>query len=110
MKNVKINKGISFETLKGLIGRATDSERLWVADEWLRENEVISVQQFHELREFWNKMFRKFGTWKIVISCGKVHYDYASGSYSDMLRVCEDSNWRHNHNNGCEWDMELEEA
>ncbi len=110
MKNVKVNTNISFETLKGLISRATDSEKLWVADEWLRENKAISVEQYHELRDVWNKMFRKFGTWKIVISCGSVHYDYAWGTYSDLLKVCEDSHWEHNYNNGCVWDMELEEA
>lgn len=110
MRNMKVNRNIDFETLKGLISRATDSDRLWVADEWLRENNVIDAMQFQELRDVWNKMFRKFGTWKIVISCGTVHYDYAKGTYYEMLQVCKASHWRHNHNNGCVWDMEIEEA
>ena len=110
MKAMKVNGKIGFEALRGLILRATDNEKLWIADEWLRGNETISMEQFHELRDIWNKMFRKHGTWKVVVSCGSVHYDYVRGTYAEMFRVCKDSNWRHNHNNGCVWDMEIVEA
>lgn len=105
-----VNTKISYETLKGLISRATNSERLWIADEWLRDNERISIEEYQQLRKFWNTMFKNYGTWKVIITCGSVKYDHASGSYKEMYKLCKDSHWRHNHNNGCVWDMEITEA
>jgi len=107
---MKVNENISYETLRGLISRATDNEKLWIADEWLRENKVVTIEQYRSLREFWNVMFRKYGTWKIIIQSGSVKYDYAIGTHRQMLQVCKASHWHHNHNNGLVWDMELTEA
>jgi len=107
---MKVNENISYETLKGLISRATNTERLWIADEWLRGNKVVSIPEYQKLREYWNTMFQMYGTWKVVISCGTVKYDYATGTYQEMYKLCKDSRWRHNHNNGCWWDMEITEA
>lgn len=101
---------ISYETLKALIGRATDSHKLWIADEWLRENKTISIPEYQQLRKFWNTMYKRYGTWKVIIRCGTVKHDYASGTFTEMLQLCRDSHWRHNHNNGCWWDMEITEA
>lgn len=107
---MKVNENISYETLKGLISRATDNEKLWIADEWLRGNKVVTIPQYQEIRKIWNDMFKKYGTWKVIIRCGSVKHDYASGTYKEMLRLCEDYGWQHNHNNGCMWDMEITEA
>ena len=107
---MKVNENISYETLKGLISRATDNEKLWIADEWLLGNKVVTIPQYRRLRELWHTMFRKYGTWKIIIRAGSVKHDYATGTYGQMLQVCKDSHWQHNHNNGLMWDMEITEA
>ena len=110
MKNMKVNTEISYEALKGLISRSTTDERLCVSDKWLRGNKVITIPQYQELRELWNKMVMKYGHWRIIITCGTVTHVYASGlSYKEALRVCRDSRWQHNHNGGLLWDMEIEE-
>ena len=105
---MKVNENISYETLKGLITRATDNEKLWIADEWLRGNKVVTIPQYRKLRELWNMMFRKYGTWQVIIRCGTVKHHYASGTYNQMVSLCRDSHWKHNHNNGCMWDMEVD--
>ena len=106
---MKINENVSFSALMGLIQRANTDERLQIADDWLRANKAVTNQQYHELRDVWDKMVQAHGTHKIVISCGSVKHDYMSGlSYKEALRICRDSRWQHNHNNGCMWDMEIE--
>lgn len=105
----KINENISFETLKGLILRANNDERLQIADEWLRANKAISIQQFQELREVWDGMVRKYGKHEIVISCGSVKMIYAKNlTLAEAIKACKDSRWRIRHNNGCWWDMEID--
>jgi hypothetical protein len=107
---MKINENISYATLKGLSERATDTEKLWIADEWLRANKQVSIPQYRVLRSIWNIMCKKYGTWKVIIRCGSVKHQYATGTYDEMYQLCKDSHWRHNHNNGCWWDMELDMA
>lgn len=105
-----INTNISYEALKGLMGRANTQERLEIADEWLRANEVVSIPEYQDCRRVWNRMYQRYGKFRIIISCGSVKHEYASGlSYGEAYRVCASSRWRHNHNNGCVWDMEIEE-
>lgn len=107
---MKINEMLNFEALKGLIGRSNTDERLCIADEWLRANKAISIPQYQSLRELWNDMVTKYGSHRIIIRCGTVKHVYATGlSYKQALRICKDSNWTHNYNNGCEWDMEIDE-
>jgi len=106
----QVNTKVSYESMKGLISRANSNDRLMIADEWLRKNEVLSIPQYQELRDLWHKMGEKFGTFAIVISAGSVKHQYMTGlSYREAIRICEGSGWQHNHNNGLMWDMEVEE-
>ena len=108
-RNVAMNPSISYEKLLGLIRRANNDEKLLIADEWLRGNKVISSEQFHVLREEWNKMHKLHGVFKIVISCGSVKMDYMTGlSYKEALKTCQDAHWKHNYNNGCVWAMDID--
>ena len=108
---MKVNCNINFATLKGLILRANTDERLVIADNWLRGNDAITIDQYHELRGIWDKMVERYGTHKIVITCGSVKRDYMSGlTYAQALRACKASHWTCNPNNGCMWDMEIEWA
>jgi len=110
IKQMEVNTKVSYEALHGLIGRANNNEKLMVADQWLRGNETITIEQFHQLRDLWNKMGHKYGTFSIIISAGTVKHTYATGlAYKEAYRVCKDSHWQHNHNNGLMWDMEIEE-
>lgn len=110
VKQMAVNANVSFETLYGLIGRANDNERLMIADEWLRANKSVSIPQYQELRKLWNDMGMKYGTFRIIIRAGSVKHQYLSKlSYAEAYRICEDSNWEHNHNGGLMWDMEIEE-
>ena len=81
---MEANKGISYEALKGLIERANTTERLRIADNWLRGNETISIPQYRTLRDIWWKMGRKYGTHRIIIRAGNVKHTYATGlTYSE---------------------------
>ena len=105
-----INCGISFEALLGLMGRANTQKRLEIADEWLRANKIVSIPEYQECRRVWNKMYERFGMYRVIIRCGSVKHQYTSGlTYKQAYKMCKDSHWTHNHNNGCEWDMEIEE-
>ena len=105
-----INSGIGFEALYGLMTRANTQDRLMVADAWLRANTVVSIPEYQACRAMWNKQYERFGAWRVIIRCGSVKHEYASGlRYRDAYRMCAGSHWTHNHNNGCEWDMEIEE-
>ena len=105
-----INDKISFEALNGLMERANTHERLVIADDWLRANTVVTIPEYQKCREIWNRMYKRFGKYRIIIRAGSVKYEYASGlSFNEALRVCKDSHWKHNHNNGLMWDMEIEE-
>ena len=109
IKQMKVNPNISYETLAGLIGRATDDEKLMTADDWLRGNKVISIQQHQRLRSLWENMVKKHGTHCIIISWGRVKHKYVSGlTYKEALQMCENDHWEANPNNGCIWDMEID--
>ena len=105
-----VNPMISFESLKGLMSRANTQERLEIADEWLRANTAVTIPEYQACRKVWNAMYEKYGMYKIIISCGSVKHEYVTKlTYQEAYRICKDSHWRHNHNNGCVWDMEIEE-
>lgn len=105
-----INSNVPYEALKGLMSRANTQERLIVANEWLRANSVVSVPEYQACRAILNRMYKKYGKYVIYISCGTVKHQYMSGlSYGEALRICRDSHWKHNHNNGCVWDMWIDE-
>lgn len=107
---MNVNRKISYETLKGMINRATSNELLSVADEYLRQNEIISNEEFRELRDLWRSIGEKYGTFSIVIYAGGAKRTYISRlSYADALSICEDSNWQVDYNGGLMWDMEIEE-
>ena len=99
----------SYESLKGLMGRANTQERLQIADAWLRGNKSVTVEQYQTCREIWNRMYEQFGSWKIIIRAGSVKHQYASGlSFQEANRVCEDSDWQIDYNGGLMWDMEID--
>ena len=56
-----VNANVSYEALKGLMGRANTQERLEIADEWLRANTVVSIPEYQECRKVWNAMYVRKG-------------------------------------------------
>lgn len=105
-----INQNITFEALRGLMQRANTQERLVIADEWLRANKRVSIPEYHICRDIWWKMYKRFGMYRIIIRAGSVKHVYASNlSFGEAYRVCKESHWKHNHNNGLMWDMEIDE-
>ncbi len=109
VKNIPVNPTIPYDTLEAMIRRANTTEKLLIADEWLRANTVVSIPEYQALRKVWLQMGERFGTYRIILTSGAgVKHTYVSGlSKADAYRICRDSNWCLDM--GYVWDMELEE-
>lgn len=107
---MKVNEKISFGTLKGLIRRATDTEKLHTADEWLRGNKMISFLEYQELRILWNTMYMEHGSYDVILRAGTVKHLFASGTYMNMVRLCESYDYEFDNGNGFLWEMEIHES